>query len=94
MLPGKTYSPEEIALILRKRWWLALLPFVIGTALGIFLYQQTPERYKSETLIMVVPQRVPDSYIKPTVTGTVEDRLASINDQIHGDTRPLFLKSV
>jgi polysaccharide chain length determinant protein (PEP-CTERM system associated) len=87
VLPGKTYSPEEIAQILRKRWWLALLPFTIGTMLGVFLYQSTPERYRSETLIMVVPQRVPDSYIKPTVTGTVEDRLASINDQILSRSR-------
>ena len=27
-----------------------------------------PARYRSETLIMVVPQRVPDNYVKPTVT--------------------------
>ena len=87
MLPGKSYSFDEITQILLKRWWIALLPFVIGSVAGFMMYQRTPELYKSETLIMVVPQRVPDSYVKPTVTGTVEDRLTSINDQILSRSR-------
>lgn len=87
MLPGKNYSVDEIAQILLNRWWLVALPFVLGTVGGIFLYQQTPEQYRSQTMIMVVPQRVPDTYVKPTVTGTVEDRLASINDQILSRSR-------
>jgi polysaccharide chain length determinant protein (PEP-CTERM system associated) len=36
---------------------------------------------------MVVPQRVPDSYVKSTVTATVEDRLPSISDQILSRSR-------
>jgi polysaccharide chain length determinant protein (PEP-CTERM system associated) len=43
--------------------------------------------YKSETLIMVVPQRIPDSYVKSTVTAKVEDRLPSISDQILSRSR-------
>jgi len=46
-----------------------------------------PERYRSETLILVVPQRVPDSYVKSTITQTVEDRLPSISDQILSRSR-------
>jgi polysaccharide chain length determinant protein (PEP-CTERM system associated) len=46
-----------------------------------------PERYQSETLILVVPQRVPDSYVKSTITQTVEDRLPSISDQILSRSR-------
>jgi len=36
---------------------------------------------------MVVPQRVPDSYVKSTVTATVADRLPSISDQILSRSR-------
>jgi polysaccharide chain length determinant protein (PEP-CTERM system associated) len=36
---------------------------------------------------MVIPQRVPDSYVKSTVTQTVEDRLPSISDQILSRSR-------
>ena len=43
--------------------------------------------YRSETLIMIIPQRVPDSYVKSTVTQTVEDRLPAISDQIMSRSR-------
>ena len=58
MLPGKKYSGEEIARILRRRKWLVLLPFALGLAgipsiiIGLFA------RYRSDALIMVVPQAI------------------------------------
>jgi polysaccharide chain length determinant protein (PEP-CTERM system associated) len=36
---------------------------------------------------MVIPQRVPDQYVKSTVTATVEDRLPSISNQILSRSR-------
>ena len=59
----------------------------MGTALGVLVFKRLPSRYRSETLIMVIPQRIPDSYVKPTVTGSVEDRLPTINDQILSRSR-------
>src|SRR5688572_9317707 len=44
-------------------------------------------QYRSETLIMVVRQRIPDSYVKSVVTTNVEDRLASIKEQILSRSR-------
>jgi polysaccharide chain length determinant protein (PEP-CTERM system associated) len=49
--------------------------------------KKLPKVYRSETVIMVIPQRVPDSYVRSTVTQTVQDRLPSINDQILSRTR-------
>jgi polysaccharide chain length determinant protein (PEP-CTERM system associated) len=43
--------------------------------------------YRSETLIMVVPQRVPESVVKSTQTTTVADRLQAITQQILSRTR-------
>ena len=87
MLPGKTFAPEDIIRILQRRRWLILLPFAAGLAAAPFVAKQVPPVYKSETLIMVIPQRVPDSYVKSTVTATVEDRLPSISDQILSRSR-------
>jgi protein tyrosine kinase modulator len=70
-----------------KRLWVILVPFVLGTLAGAVIYVQTPERYRSETLIMVIPQRVPETYVKSTVTATVADRLTSINEQILSRSR-------
>jgi len=87
VLPGKTLSPEDVVGILFRRRWLILLPFALGLAAAPYVAKRIPAVYKSETLIMVVPQRVPDSYVRSTVTATVEDRLPSISDQILSRSR-------
>ena len=70
-----------------RRRWLFLAPFALGLAAAPFLARFAPEKYRSETLIMVVPQRVPDSYVRPTITEKIEDRLPSISDQILSRSR-------
>jgi polysaccharide chain length determinant protein (PEP-CTERM system associated) len=87
VLPGKTITPQEIIRVALRRRWLILLPFALGLSVAPFVAKRIAPVYKSETLIMVVPQRVPDSYVKSTVTATVEDRLPSISDQILSRSR-------
>jgi polysaccharide chain length determinant protein (PEP-CTERM system associated) len=87
MLPGKKYTPEDILRIVWRRKWLLLLPAVLG-AFGAYAYgRRLPNLYKSETLILVVPQRIPDSYVKSTVTAKIEDRLPTIKQQILSRSR-------
>lgn len=66
---------------------MILLPFAVGFALAVGVASRMPELYRSETLIMVMPQRIPESYAKPIVTGRIEDRLLSISDQILSRSR-------
>ncbi|MCA1652536.1 MAG: hypothetical protein LC753_20475, partial [Acidobacteria bacterium] len=87
MLPGRKYTLEEVVRILRRRWWLILLPLTVGTAGGVLAYRWLPAQYQSETVIMVVPQRIPQSYVKSTDTTSVEDRLRSISEQIQSRSR-------
>jgi len=87
VLPGKKYSFDEMIRIFLRRWWFVLLPFAVGLAAGVLTYMWLPAKYRSETLIMVVPQRVPDNYVKPTVTTDVADRLRSISEQILSRSR-------
>ena len=87
MLPGKKYTPEDLLAILRRRIWFVLVPFaVLGAAVAVWA-RALPDLYRSETLILVVPQRVPESFVRPTVTGGIEDRLQSIQQQILSRTR-------
>lgn len=87
MLPGKVYTPEEYVKIAWRYRWLILIPFVLA-AIGTFAVARVlPDRFRSETLILVVPQRVPEAYVKSTVTARIEDRLQSISQQILSRTR-------
>jgi polysaccharide chain length determinant protein (PEP-CTERM system associated) len=83
----RTYTPDDIVQCLVRRRWLVLVPMALGLAAAPFLATLAPEKFRSETLIMVVPQRVPDSYVKATITESIEDRLPSISEQILSRSR-------
>ena len=87
MLPGKVYKPEDFLQILRRRIWLLLVPFSIFSAATATYSRYLPDIFRSDTLILVVPQRVPESYVRSTVTTRIEDRLQSIAQQILSRTR-------
>jgi polysaccharide chain length determinant protein (PEP-CTERM system associated) len=82
MLPGKTYTRGQIASILFNRKWIILVPLSLGAAVAPYLGSFVPPRYKSESTIRVIPQRVPDNYVKSNVTTSLEDRLPAITDVI------------
>ena len=87
MIPGKQYTPELVLATVWRRKWLILIPAVlIGTIASVFTYM-LPDQYWSATTILVTPPRVPENYVKSTVTMRVEDRLRSINAQVRSRTR-------
>ena len=69
------------------RFWVLLVPFSIVAACTAIYARYLPDVYRSDTLILVVPQRVPESYVRSTVTTRIEDRLQSISQQILSRTR-------
>jgi uncharacterized protein involved in exopolysaccharide biosynthesis len=75
------------ALVWQRKWWVVLPAFVTAVAVGAASYYLLPARYRSETLILVVPQRVSESYVKSAVTAQMENRLQSITQQILSRTR-------
>ncbi len=87
MIPGKQYSFDTLVQIARRRKWLIVLPAVVIATVGAAIVRQLPNSYRSETLILVVPQRVPETYVRSTVTARIEDRLQSISQQIMSRTR-------
>ena len=87
MIPGKRYTPELIVHIAwRRKWWI-LLP-AIAIAVAVVAWTRTlTDLYRSDAVILVVPQQVPEAYVKSTITTTVADRLQSISQQILSRTR-------
>ncbi|PYR15688.1 MAG: hypothetical protein DMG00_00100 [Acidobacteria bacterium] len=87
MVPGKKYTPEDFLDIARRRIWLIIIPFVLVSTATAIVAKRTPNLYRSETVILVVPQRIPESYVRSTITSRIEDRLQSIGQQILSRTR-------
>jgi polysaccharide chain length determinant protein (PEP-CTERM system associated) len=87
MLPGKIYSPEDILKILCRRRWLLLVPVALFAAVMAMYARKQPDYYRAETVILVVPQRVPESFVRTTVTSRLGDRLRTITPTIQSRTR-------
>ncbi len=87
MLPGRKYAIEDFLRIAWRRKVLILLPFLVVST-GTFLYVRgLPDVYRSETTILVIPQRVPESYVRSTITDRIGDRLQSLKEQILSRSR-------
>jgi polysaccharide chain length determinant protein (PEP-CTERM system associated) len=87
VIPGKQYTPDVLLHLAWRRKWLIVLPaLTIAAIVGAVTYS-LPNRYRSDTLILVVPQRVPEAYVRSSVTTRIEDRLQSISQQILSRTR-------
>jgi uncharacterized protein involved in exopolysaccharide biosynthesis len=68
----------------KKRWFVWL---VLGALAGVTLYLFEPPVYRGSTNILIIPQRVPVSFVEPTVTAKLSDRLNMILQQILSRTR-------
>jgi polysaccharide chain length determinant protein (PEP-CTERM system associated) len=87
MLPGKTFTIDDIVRILKARKWHLVAAVCLGGFGALLVSRFLPNLYQADTLIQIVPQRVPDSYVKTTVTTEVDDRLKSIEQQVKSRTR-------
>ena len=87
MLPGRKYTPEDIAAVAWRQKWIVVSVVSLLTTAAIGVSMRLPDLYRSETLILVVPQRVPESYVRSTVTMRIEDRLRSLSQQILSRSR-------
>jgi polysaccharide chain length determinant protein (PEP-CTERM system associated) len=87
MLPGKKLTVTDIVPILVRRAWIIVLTLIACVGLAVFVSKRLPNQYRSETLIMVIPQRISEEYVKAQATGKIEDRLNSLEDQILSRSR-------
>src|SRR5437868_10213755 len=79
---------DYVAIARRRRWWL-MLPLFSGWALVVVTSWFIPPRYRSETVIIVEQQKVPEQYVVPNVAVDLQQRLQSMTQQILSRTRLL-----
>src|ERR1700732_5339582 len=80
-------SPEHYLRLIYHRKFLISGVFVVVSLATEIISHRMADIYMSETLILVDPQKVPESYVKSTVTGDVRNRLGTLSQQILSATR-------
>ncbi len=66
---------------------MVLLVAILGSAASLVIVRELPPTYRSEALILVDSQKIPERYVSSTVSTEVKDRLASISQEILSTTR-------
>ncbi len=87
MIPGKRYTPELVLSIAWRRKWLIVIPAVVIAAIACAVTYRLPDTYRAETTVLVIPQRIPTSYVQSSVQTRTEERLRSIDIQVRSRTR-------
>jgi polysaccharide chain length determinant protein (PEP-CTERM system associated) len=75
------------AAIARRRWWLVAVPGIVAALLAYGFSRLIPNRYTSQTVVLVDHQKVPDSFVKPVINEDLNQRLSTMQEQILSRTR-------
>lgn len=78
---------DDAKRVLRKHWWLVPLCLVGCTLIAIGLVKILPKQFTSQTLVLVRQPTVPTDVVKPVVTEDLNQRLASMQEQILSRSR-------
>jgi len=87
MLGHRELTMQDFAAILKRRLWLVLLSTVALFAIAIVLSYIIPPRFQSQTLVIIEQQKVPTDYVTPVLTEDLNERLASLKEQILSRSR-------
>jgi polysaccharide chain length determinant protein (PEP-CTERM system associated) len=83
----KSFDIHDYTEIFLRRIWYFVIPFTVVLVAAILYAFSLPKMYRATTLVLVTPQKVPEAFVRPTVTSRIEDRLQSIGQEIMSRTR-------
>ena len=84
---GKFFDIQSYFKMGLRRKWYVIIPLVVSIIVSFGVYKNLPKAYRSTTVILVQAQRVPESYVRPTLTESVSERLNTISQEIFSRTR-------
>lgn len=81
------FSPLSLARMLWKHGLMVVVTAILGSAVTYGLVHSRPNVYRSEALILIDSQKIPERYVSSTVNTEAQDRLATISQEILSATR-------
>lgn len=89
------YDPpsEPLSLLIQGHWrnivrrkWVVLGSLVAGVGIAVLLCVVLPKSYRSNTLILIENQKIPEDYVKGIGGANIEQRLTTIQQQVMSRT--------
>src|SRR3990172_10379699 len=82
MKSSQEFDLSQILNTIYRRKDIVIAIFLVIAALTSYLAVSLPNIYRSSTMILVTPQKLPASYVASTVTTTIEQRMLAMTQQI------------
>src|SRR5215469_8673453 len=83
----REWTTQDYITLLRRWRVLIVVSGVVGTLLAYGVSRFLPNRYKSVTTVLVEQPVVPADFVRPVVSQDINERLASMRQQILSRTR-------
>ncbi len=80
-------SVEDYVGMLRRHIWQIVIPILVMPLVAYGVSLLLPERYTSQTLVLVDQQKVPTSLVQSMVTDQLNERLSTMQQQILSRTK-------
>lgn len=77
----------DVKRVVRKYWWIVPVCVIACGGLAVVAALKLPKKYTSQTLVLVSKPMVPVEYVKPIETEDLNQRLASMKEQILSRSR-------
>ena len=87
MLGHRPLVIEDYLAILKRKGWMVLIPAILMPIIAVAITYKLTPIYTSQTLVLIEPQTVPDTYVKPIIAQDLDSRLASMKEQILSRSR-------
>jgi polysaccharide chain length determinant protein (PEP-CTERM system associated) len=87
MLGHRPLVLEDYLAILKRKGWMVLVPALLMPIIAVAITYKLTPIYTSQTLVLIEPQTVPDTYVKPIIAEDLDSRLASMKEQILSRSR-------
>lgn len=68
--------------ILQRRFWVAVIPFLIALGATVTIVTALPDVYQSHATVVIETQQIPTELVRSTVTSALETRLQIISQQV------------
>jgi polysaccharide chain length determinant protein (PEP-CTERM system associated) len=85
---GISSAQDFLALVVRRRWWIAAPFLALSSAASLLIYF-LPGIFVSEALILVQPRDVSEKFVMELIAGSTEDRLSTIEQTLRSRTNLL-----
>jgi polysaccharide chain length determinant protein (PEP-CTERM system associated) len=82
MKSSQEFNLSQILNTIYRRKDIVIAIFLVIAALTTYLTVSLPNFYRSTTLILITPQRLPSSYVASTVTSSIDQRMLAMTQQI------------